>query len=87
MKRLILLSLATLLPAAPLGAQVPGVSLELVPKVGFYSPATDLEAAADAAGEIVDDRGGSLALGLALDLGVPLSPLNVRVGFDYVTAS
>ena len=75
----------SLLVAAPLAGQ--GLSVDLVPKVGFYSPADDLEAAADAAGEIVDDRGGSLAVGLALDLGVPLSPLNVRVGFDYVTAS
>ena len=72
---------------APAAAQVPGLDVQLVPKVGFYSPVTDLQAAADAAGEIVDDRGGSLAIGLALDLGVPLSPLNVRVGFDYVTAS
>ena len=78
---------AAALSSAPLAAQVPGISLELVPKVGFYTPATDLQAAADAAGEIVDDRGGSLALGLALDIGAALSPLNVRVGFDYVTAS
>ena len=75
------------LTGAPAAAQVPGLDVQLVPKVGFYSPVTDLQAAADAAGEIVDDRGGSLAFGLALDLGVPLSPLNVRVGFDYVTAS
>ena len=75
------------LQSAPAAAQIPGLEVSLVPKVGFYSPATDLQTAADAAGEIVDDRGGSLALGLALDLGVPLSPLNVRVGFDYVTAS
>ena len=75
------------LQGAPVAAQIPGLDVSLVPKVGFYSPATDLQTAADAAGAIVDDRGGSLALGLALDLGVPLSPLNVRVGFDYVTAS
>lgn len=79
--------LALMVLAGPAAAQVPGLEVQLVPKVGFYSPAADLEAAADAAGEIVDDRGGSLALGLALDLGVPLSPLNVRIGFDYVTAS
>ena len=79
--------LALLVSAGPAAAQVPGLEVQLVPKVGFYSPAADLEAAADAAGEIVDDRGGSLALGLALDMGLPLAPLNLRVGFDYVTAS
>jgi hypothetical protein len=75
------------LMASPAQGQLPGLGMSLVPKVGFYSPATDLQAAADAAGELVDDRGGSLAFGLAADFGVPLSPLNVRVGFDYVTAS
>lgn len=72
---------------APLAAQLPGVGLELVPKIGFYTPAADLEAAATAAGAIIDDRGGSLALGLALDFGVALAPVSFRVGFDYVTGS
>jgi hypothetical protein len=75
------------LAAAPAGAQVPGVGLELVPKVGFYTAAADLEAATSAAGEIVDDRGGSLALGLAVDFGVALMPVSFRVGFDYVSGS
>lgn len=79
--------LLALLISGPAAAQVPGLEVQLVPKVGFYSPAADLEAAATAAGEIVDERGGSLALGLALDFGVPLSSLDVRIGFDYVTAS
>ena len=78
---------ALVMVAGPAAGQVPGLELTLVPKVGFYSPAADLEAATDAAGRLVDERGGSLAFGLAADLGVPLSPLNVRVGFDYVTAS
>lgn len=73
--------------AAPAAAQVPGLELTVLPKVGFYSPASDLAAAQDALGEVVDDRGGSLALGLALELGVPLTSLGVRVGFDYVTGS
>lgn len=75
------------LMAAPASAQVPGLELSVLPKVGFYSPASDLAAAQDALGEVVDDRGGSLALGLALELGVPLTSLGVRVGFDYVTGS
>ena len=62
--------------AVPAQAQI-----SVVPKIGFYSPAADLEAAREAAGEIVDERGGSLALGLAAELGM------FRVGFDYVTAS
>lgn len=67
---------------ALVGLAVPaGAQLSLVPKVGFYAPAADLQAARDAAGEVVDDRGGSLALGLAAEMGV------FRVGFDYVTAS
>ena len=73
--------------AAPAAAQVPGIELSVLPKVGFYSPASDLAAAQDALGEVVDDRGGSLALGLALEMGVPLTALGVRVGFDYVTGS
>ena len=75
------------LGAAPAAAQVPGVGLELVPKVGFYTAAADLEAARTAAGEVVDDRGGSLALGLAVDFGVALMPVSFRVGFDYVSGS
>lgn len=75
------------LVAAPAAAQVPGLELTVLPKVGFYSPASDLQAAQDALGEVVDDRGGSLALGLALEMGVPLTALGVRVGFDYVTGS
>jgi len=78
---------ALLLLAAPAWAQVPGLEVELVPKVGFYAPAADLQAARDAAGEIVDERGGSLAVGLALDIGVPLAPVSFRVGADYVTSS
>jgi hypothetical protein len=79
--------LALMVLGTPAAAQVPGLDVQLLPKVGFYAPAADLQAASDAAGEIVDDRGGSLALGLALELGVPLTSLSVRVGFDYVTAS
>ena len=73
--------------AVPAAAQVPGIGLDLVPKIGFYTPAADLATARDALGEIVDDRGGSLAVGLALDLSAPLAPVAFRVGFDYVTSS
>ena len=76
-----------LLFAGPGAAQVPGIGLELVPKVGFYTPAADLATAAGALGEIVDDRGGSLAVGVALDFSAPLAPVSFRVGFDYVTSS
>lgn len=72
---------------APAGAQVPGLDVSLVPKVGFYMAAADLATAAAAAGEIVDDRGGSLAVGLGLDFAVPVAPVSFRVGFDYVTSS
>ena len=78
---------ARTLLATPAAAQVPGLDLSLVPKVGFYAPATDLETAQSAAGQIVDDRGGSLAVGLALDFAVPFAPVGFRVGFDYVTSS
>lgn len=73
--------------AAPAGGQVPGIGLDLVPKVGFYTPAADLAAAGSALGEIVDDRGGSLAVGLALDFSALLAPVSLRAGFDYVTSS
>lgn len=73
---------ALLVAVAPATGQV-----QLVPKVGFYTPAADLEAAAAATGEIAEDRGGSLAVGLAVELGARLSPLSFRAGFDYVTGS
>ena len=85
--RLVVVLAALGLAAAQVEAQVPGVGLELVPKIGFYTAAADLQAASTAAGEIVDDRGGSLALGLAADFGVALIPVSFRVGFDYVSGS
>ena len=75
------------LASLALGAVPASAQVSVLPRVGFYSPASDLAAAQDALGEVVDDRGGSLALGLALEMGVPLSSLGVRVGFDYVTGS
>jgi len=79
-------AIAAALPAAA-RAQAPGIDLQLVPKVGFYTPVSDLYDAADAGAEIVDDRGGSLAIGLGVDLALPFLPLDLRVGFDYVTNS
>lgn len=85
--RKILLTALLAAGTAPAAAQMPGVDVELLPKVGFYTAAGDLQAAATAVGEVVDDRGGSLAWGAALELSVPLSPLSFRAGFDYVTGS
>ena len=88
MTRKVLIALAALAGvAAPGAAQVPGLDLSIVPKVGFYVAAADLETATEAAGQVVDDRGGSLAVGLALDFAVPLAPVSFRAGFDYVTSS
>lgn len=81
-------SFVTAAVAAALLAPAAGAAqIALVPKIGFYTPATDLVDAAQAGGAIVDDRGGSLAVGLALDLSLPVSPVDLRVGFDYVTNS
>ena len=76
----------TLQPTAAY-AQVPGIDLQLVPKIGFYAPVSDLAEAAAVGSDIREDREGSLAVGLGVELALPFSPVDVRVGFDYVTNS
>lgn len=83
---LLLVSTALGLPNS-VRAQVPGIDVQLVPKIGLYSPASDLTEAAEAFEGAREDRGGSLAVGLGLDLALPFSPVDFRVGFDYVASS
>ncbi|HEX7050215.1 MAG TPA: hypothetical protein VF188_08450 [Longimicrobiales bacterium] len=79
--------LLALFPAARAAAQAPGANLQLVPKIGAYLPANDLGEVAGALGDIRAEMEASLALGLALELDLPTSPVNLRANFDYATAS
>ena len=65
--------------AGPAAAQVPGINLELVPRIGVYRPLSDLS----------DDvkLGGDLAIGLAAELDLPLLPIGLRANMDYATGA
>lgn len=77
--------LAGLFLASPAEGQ-----LRVIPQLGLYAPTSDL-------GELRDDAGGTLlelgrqsstlALGLAVELGLETSGLGWRVGASYATAS
>ena len=86
MKRWILVAMLAGM-AAPAQAQVPGVTLQLVPKVGGYFPMSSLTEAGSAFGEAAAELETSLAIGLAAELDLPASPLNLRANFDYATSS
>lgn len=73
--------------APEVSAQVPGVNLQLVPKIGAYLPANDLGEARAGAQQIKAEMAASLAIGLAAELDLPLSPVNLRFGFDYATGA
>ncbi len=69
---------ALVLMAAPVSAQ----TISLLPKVGGFAPLSDLQ---DANGGVQELK-GSLAIGLAAELKLPVLP-RLRVGFDYATNS
>ncbi len=70
---------ATLLGAVPAAAQVPGIGVRLVPKVGLYHPLGDL-----VEGFRAKDH---LAFGAAAELDLPFLPIDVRVNVDYTPAT
>jgi hypothetical protein len=67
------------LGTVPVDAQV----LKATPRIGMYLPATDL---GELGGESVS-MDNSLALGLSLELALPLLPFNLRGNLDYATGT
>ena len=72
--------------AAPVAAQAPGVDLKLNPRIGLYTPLTDLNDSSP--GDVVDtyklDNSLAIGLGLQLDFG---GAWGVRANLDYATSS
>ncbi|MGH7481582.1 MAG: hypothetical protein ACRELV_05460 [Longimicrobiales bacterium] len=75
---LVLTTAALALAAAPAAAQG---GLALIPKIGAFAPLSDL---GEAEGS-VQELEGSLAVGLAAEVGLPVLPFDLRAGFDYAT--
>lgn len=72
--------------AAPLQAQAPGIDIRLNPRIGVYTPLTDLGEIQVNGTTVNPEMAGSLALGLGLELDLRL-PVNVRLNLDYATGS
>lgn len=62
--------------ASPVAAQLPGVGVRLVPKIGMYKPLGDLVEGAKAKNKI--------SLGLGAELKLPIIPINVRANVEYL---
>ena len=75
------------LVALPVQAQAPGFDVKLNPRIGAYVPLSDLTSAQAAGVEIVEEMTGSLALGLGVELQLPVLPFNIRGNLDYATGS
>lgn len=75
------------LVAAPLHAQVPGINLKLNPRIGLYTPLTDLGTVQTSSGEVTAELSGSMAIGLGVELDLPMAPVNLRLNLDYATGS
>lgn len=70
---------ATSMFAGAASAQLPGLGVRLVPKVGLHRPLGDIET-----GFKMKDH---VALGLAAELRIPLIPFGVRANVDYSSAA
>jgi hypothetical protein len=75
------------LVAAPLQAQVPGMNIRLNPRIGLYTPLTDLGTVQTGQGEVTAELSGSMAIGLGVELDLPAAPVNLRLNLDYATGS
>lgn len=84
---LLSLPLALCAVAADAGAQVPGISVQLVPKIGAYLPVSDLAEAQSGAQTIAKELEASLAIGLGVELDLPMLPVNLRGNLEYATGS
>ncbi|MEO5509217.1 MAG: hypothetical protein ABIV28_08430 [Longimicrobiales bacterium] len=70
---------ATAVVSLPAAAQVPGIGLRLVPKVGLYRANGDLTD-----GFRAKDH---MSFGGALELDLPLFPIDIRANVDHVNAT
>ncbi len=79
------LALATLftLGVTGLAAQVPGISLDIVPKIGAEMPLADLPTTPSA--EAIKNMSGAFAWGVAAELGLPGLPFSLRANVDATT--
>ncbi len=66
-------------------AQMPGVSLDILPQVGGHLPLADLPQAPSATG--VAELEATLAFGGAVELGLPMLPVNLRAAAFTTTSS
>ncbi len=73
--------------AAPAAAQAPGIDFRLNPRIGLYEPLSNLGDAPDAVSTAASELGGSLALGLGVEIGVAALPVGLRLNLDYATGS
>jgi len=72
---------------AILPAQVPGIDLQLVPKIGAFLPLGSIFETTVANRTISPQFQSALAIGLALEIDVPLSPVNFRVNLESASTS
>jgi opacity protein-like surface antigen len=81
----VVLALASMfaLGATGVAAQVPGISLDIVPKIGAEMPLSDLPTTPSAGA--VASLNGTLALGVAAELGLPGLPFSLRANVDATT--
>ncbi|MEJ2184870.1 MAG: hypothetical protein P8Z36_02930 [Gemmatimonadota bacterium] len=69
--------------ATGVAAQVPGISLDIVPKIGAEMPLSDLPTTPSA--EAVKSMSGAFAWGVAAELGLPGLPFDLRANVDATT--
>lgn len=69
--------------AAPASAQVPGIELKLNPRIGLYTPLSNL---GDVDGTVTSLE-NSLAIGLGAELQLVALPFGIRANLDYATGS
>jgi hypothetical protein len=81
----------TVLVGAPLllasAADAEAQRLQLVPRAGIFVSGGNLAEVSGTLGDVEADMKGTLGVGLGLEVGVPLSPIGFRAGFDYATNS
>ncbi len=83
MRALLLCSYLCLFAATNVGAQAPGIDLTFTPKIGFFTPLTNLSETAGVESKLAS----GLALGLAAELDFPLTPISIRANVDLAVNS
>lgn len=73
--------------AAPAQAQASGIDFKLNPRIGLYQPLSSLGEVPQATSDAVAELTGGMALGLGLEIDMPLLPVGVRLNMDYATGT